>query len=298
MTNLSTLTTEICNSLTVKDGQVYATSLDVAARFNKRHDHVIRAIKTLDCPEEFNHPNFGLVTYTDNKGETRPCYNLTRKGCTYLILGFTGKEAGKFKAAYIDAFDEMERRLRQQQPTATNVQEKPSFEHLTRTPGQIWRLMVQNKNADNIVKLSARAIGIELGISRATAQRHISQLREMGWLKYSDTDKGYIILQADRQPATKEHSFHYSDDPAQTALYVWQYMTDHMNASRSFICPKNEIERRLQVPVGRFFQSVDALSQHGCISDLTGGFADGNKMYAIHQTPPVIWPSIDNPNQI
>lgn len=93
------------------DGQLTTTSLDVAAHFGKRHDTVLRAIRTLDCSPEFNARNFAEVEYLDAKGEQRPQYRLTRDGFTLLCMGFTGKEAGKWKEAYINAFNEMERAL-------------------------------------------------------------------------------------------------------------------------------------------------------------------------------------------
>ena len=39
-------------------------------------------------------------------------YYITRDGFTFLAMGFTGKIAAKFKEAYINAFNEMENKLR------------------------------------------------------------------------------------------------------------------------------------------------------------------------------------------
>lgn len=44
-------------------------------------------------------------------------YYLTRDGFTFLAMGFTGKVAAKFKEAYIEAFNDMERRLQEQKST-------------------------------------------------------------------------------------------------------------------------------------------------------------------------------------
>ena len=44
-------------------------------------------------------------------------YYMTRDGFTFLAMGFTGKVAARFKEAYIEAFNEMERRLQEQQST-------------------------------------------------------------------------------------------------------------------------------------------------------------------------------------
>jgi Rha family phage regulatory protein len=94
------------------DGHPTTTSLDIAAHFGKRHADVIRAITKLDCSPEFNARNFALVEYVDAKGENRPQYRLTRDGFTFLCMGFTGKEAARWKEAYISAFNQMEAMLK------------------------------------------------------------------------------------------------------------------------------------------------------------------------------------------
>lgn len=99
------------------DGEVLTTdSLKVAAVFGKRHDHVLRDIRALvaKLPTEFSGPNFGGVTYTDGKGEVRSMYTMTRDGFTLLAMRFSGKRALDFQVAYIQAFNAMERHLKNQ----------------------------------------------------------------------------------------------------------------------------------------------------------------------------------------
>lgn len=91
-----------------KDGKATTTSLAIAEFFGKRHSHVLRAVKNLECSKEFNERNFGLVEYTDAKGEKRPMYEITKDGFVFLVMGFTGKGAAKFKESYINAFNEMQ----------------------------------------------------------------------------------------------------------------------------------------------------------------------------------------------
>lgn len=92
-------------------GEAKTTSLKVAEHFGKRHDTVLRSIKNLECSEEFNARNFAVVDYEDAKGEKRPAVEMTKDGFTFLAMGFTGKEAAKWKEAYIKAFNTMEREL-------------------------------------------------------------------------------------------------------------------------------------------------------------------------------------------
>lgn len=98
----------IIPSLNVVKGRVKTTSIAIADHFSKRHADVMRAIQTLEIPDDFNERNFALVDYTDPKGEKRPIYEMTRDGFTLVAMGFTGKKALKWKLAYIEAFNIME----------------------------------------------------------------------------------------------------------------------------------------------------------------------------------------------
>jgi len=99
-------------AVTIENGQVITSSIEVSRVFEKRHAHVLDAIKTLvqQLPEK-NQPNFRLVEYTDGKGESRPAYHLPRDGFPLLAMGFNGKKALAFKLAYIEAFNKMEAEL-------------------------------------------------------------------------------------------------------------------------------------------------------------------------------------------
>lgn len=99
--------------VSVVDGKPTTTSVDVARKFGKRHDHVMRLIRNLIAQlPDGGVPNFGETPYTDSQnGQTYPAYRLTRDGFTLLAMGFTGKKALAFKLAYIDAFNRMEAEL-------------------------------------------------------------------------------------------------------------------------------------------------------------------------------------------
>jgi Rha family phage regulatory protein len=100
-------------ALEVVNGRVMVSSLQVAEHFGKRHKNVIQAIERLEIPEEFNRLNFQPVEYEDKKGEKRPAYLMTRDGFTLLVMGFTGPRAMEWKIKYIEAFNAMERMLRE-----------------------------------------------------------------------------------------------------------------------------------------------------------------------------------------
>ena len=115
------------------------TSLKVAEVFGKNHKNVLRGIEDLQskCPKEFTGLNFEPSEYTDNTGRKLPMYLLTRDGLTLLVMGYTGKEAMKFKLAYIEAFNCMERQLAAQQaaptlPPLSTVEERRKLNNLVR----------------------------------------------------------------------------------------------------------------------------------------------------------------------
>ncbi|WP_419145135.1 Rha family transcriptional regulator [Escherichia coli] len=101
--------------ITIDNGQAVTTSLAVANFFSKRHDDVLKKIRTLDCSPEFCARNFAETSISVNQpnGGTRklPCYQITRDGFAFLAMGFTGKRAAQFKEAYINAFNQMEKQL-------------------------------------------------------------------------------------------------------------------------------------------------------------------------------------------
>ena len=63
------------------------TSLEIAEVTGKLHKNVIRDINNL-LEQGVNQLNFELIKYKDAKGEMRPCYNLTPKGCLILASGY------------------------------------------------------------------------------------------------------------------------------------------------------------------------------------------------------------------
>jgi Rha family phage regulatory protein len=97
----------------VQDHNGLVSSRRIAERFDKEHKNVLAAIRQeLEIPDEFNRLNFQPVTYTDSKGEERPEYLLTRDGFTMIAMSLTGREAREWKKVYIQAFNAMERELK------------------------------------------------------------------------------------------------------------------------------------------------------------------------------------------
>ena len=119
--------------LIVKDAKVVVSSRMVAQVFEKQHKHVMESIRELDCSEEFNRSNFRPVEYQDEKGEKRPEYLMTRDGFTFLAMGYNGERAARFKEAYINAFNMMERKLTERSMYEKAIQDMYEQYNIPRT---------------------------------------------------------------------------------------------------------------------------------------------------------------------
>ena len=96
--------------------RLFVTSLDISNRFGKRHDDVLKAIRNLDCSEEFKRRNFAEISYNDGRNRPQRAYELTRDGFSFVCMGFTGPQVAPWKERYIQAFSEMEAALRASPP--------------------------------------------------------------------------------------------------------------------------------------------------------------------------------------
>lgn len=101
------------------NGQLLVDSREVAEMIEKRHDHLIRDIKGyIEILGKSTTPNLGALdffipnTYQDGKGEARPCYLITRKGCDMVANKMTGEKGVLFTATYVTRFEEMEHQIK------------------------------------------------------------------------------------------------------------------------------------------------------------------------------------------
>ncbi len=92
-------------------GRLYAVSTDVANYFEREHKNVLVSIEKCLIEQPSLLADFSATKHS-KKGGTHKRYEMSRRGFSYLILGFTGKKANQFKLDYIDQFDRMEEYLR------------------------------------------------------------------------------------------------------------------------------------------------------------------------------------------
>lgn len=75
-----------------KDGEILASSREVAEKFNKKHKNVLQSIENLVAKNSATKNMFIKTTY-ENRGKQYKEYLMTRDGFSLLVMGFTGNEA-------------------------------------------------------------------------------------------------------------------------------------------------------------------------------------------------------------
>lgn len=101
--------------ITIHNNRAVTTSFAVASYFQKRHDDVLRKIRSVsdDCDPAWRLRNF-TVCHENNElqnGKPQPYFELTRDAFALIVMGFTGKKALQWKIDYINAFNAMEAEL-------------------------------------------------------------------------------------------------------------------------------------------------------------------------------------------
>lgn len=101
------------NEIQKYEGQPVIDSRQVAEMVGKQHKHLMRDIQKYSN-DILTSPNLDPLSffiqseYTDQKGETRPCYLLTKQGCEFVANKMTGRKGNIFTAEYVSLFNQME----------------------------------------------------------------------------------------------------------------------------------------------------------------------------------------------
>lgn len=103
------------NLVKIENGQIVVSSRDIAKHFEKEHKNVIQSIEKLKAENSALTPMFYETSYRAGTGKAYKEYLMNRDGFSLLVMGFTGAKALEWKLKYIAAFNEMEKKLREQQ---------------------------------------------------------------------------------------------------------------------------------------------------------------------------------------
>jgi len=100
------------NLVQVTDGKVVVSSRQVAEHFGKLHKDVLAGIENIRAENSALTLMFDKTSYTAGTGKSYPEYLMNRDGFSLLVMGFTGRKALERKIKYIQAFNAMEKELR------------------------------------------------------------------------------------------------------------------------------------------------------------------------------------------
>lgn len=130
---------------TINNDSLTLDSREVARMIDKKHSEVLKDIRRYT--EYLNGGNFHLVDffikskYKDNKGEERPNYEITKKGCELIAHKMTGAKGTQFTATYINKFHEMEQEIKSNQLILANKE----IQELKNTVNEFKRLTEEAK---------------------------------------------------------------------------------------------------------------------------------------------------------
>lgn len=139
------------------------TSLEIAEVTGKKHAHVMRDIRSL-IEQGVNGSNFGLVNYKDKKGEVRPMFELTPKGCLILASGYDALLREKI----INKLEELEKNRREQYQVPQSFSEALMLAAKQQEKIEQQQLALELKNKE-IVQLSATITEMQPKVSYVDA---------------------------------------------------------------------------------------------------------------------------------
>lgn len=96
------------------NGTLVIDSRDVAKAIDMRHADLLEKVSSYKeylANGKFRSLDFFIPsTYSDEQGKPRPCYLLTKQGCEMIANKLTGEKGVLFTAAYVQKFNEMEKK--------------------------------------------------------------------------------------------------------------------------------------------------------------------------------------------
>ena len=166
-----------------ENGQVLASSREVAEKFGKRHDSVLRDIDNLIKSDStiLWSEMFKETTYTNSRGKDYRCFDMNRDGFSLLCMGFTGKEALEWKLKYINAFNQMEEKLK----SSTQLTEEEKY-----------KLMLFSKDASEVayahnklVEIATAPLVAEIKEQKTKVEYHDDVLNKEGLITTTVIEK-------------------------------------------------------------------------------------------------------------
>lgn len=144
------------NDLVVMNNhQAVTTSLKITEVFDKKHQHVMEAIRKLTVENSTVKKMFVEDSYLNSRNQQQPMYYMNRDGFTLLAMGFTGSKAMEFKLKYIEAFNQMEKKIKEETQfrLPTNLAEMSTMFYSV-MKDQDKKIEKQNEKVEYLMNLS------------------------------------------------------------------------------------------------------------------------------------------------
>ena len=220
-----------------ENGQVLASSRDVAEKFGKQHNSVLKTIYGENRKGE--HINgladeilasgnpltkYFIESEYENRGKKYKECLMTRDGFSLVVMGFTGNNAIEWKLKYIDAFNKMEEELRKQSSKALPTTYKEALLQLLEEVEKNEKLEEERKILlpkadyhDEVLKkdglITTTVVAKDLGFKSAAKLNQIMFLNNIifknksgTWCPYADYEWLITDGYADYQSYENEHS--------------------------------------------------------------------------------------------
>jgi Rha family phage regulatory protein len=141
-----------------QNGALLVSSVEVAEMVGMQHKNLLRLINNYAgvltgsklSPLDF----FIESTYEDKKGQLRPCWLLTKKGCDMVANKLTGEKGILFTAQYVDTFDRMEQELKKQQTPKIPTTYKEALLELIAKEEENERLLLEAKKNEPLLSFA------------------------------------------------------------------------------------------------------------------------------------------------
>jgi Rha family phage regulatory protein len=161
--------TNINELVQVENEQVVTDSRKVAEVFGKEHKNVLTAIREILVAEN-QATKFFYEAEHEYRGQKFPMYLMNRDGFSLLVMGFTGAKAMQWKIKYIEAFNEMERQLKEQPKSQIDILVE-SAKALQRQERELARLRLDTEEIRKEQKIQSSRIDTLNGVCTEGTKR-------------------------------------------------------------------------------------------------------------------------------
>lgn len=188
--------------LSTQNGEPVASSRQIAESFGKEHKHVLTAIRQILVAEN-SATKFFHETAFEYRGQKFPEYLMNRDGFTLLAMGFTGKAALEWKLKYIQAFNEMEKKLATR--STSQLQDlSPELQYLIKLERQQNQQAKQLEQVNDRLDAACEAFSLSAGPDwKKVCQNVISSVA----MKHGGTDDDFEAVWNEIYEAMERRGF-------------------------------------------------------------------------------------------